>query len=131
MFFILNKNSKGQAVIEFTVLILFVVFALVIMQKYAARSLAGRWKTVGDSFGSGRQYSYGKTLQCDYDPDFDVWYNVVCYEEQCDCTSDLAVIGERCDCKDPPCTVCNQAKAYWVDKCRHCKKHDCKVDACQ
>ena len=42
--------------IEYAVLIAVVAAAMVGMSVYARRALAGRWKSVGDAFGYGRQY---------------------------------------------------------------------------
>jgi Flp pilus assembly pilin Flp len=46
----------GQSAIEYAVLIAVVVAALVGMSVYTKRALMGKWRTVGDSFGYGRQY---------------------------------------------------------------------------
>lgn len=51
----------GQSVIEFALLIVLVVAALTGMGIYAKRSLMGKWRGVGDSFGFGRQYEPGTT----------------------------------------------------------------------
>ena len=53
--------ERGQSVIEYAVLIAVAVAALVGMSVYTKRALMGKWRTVGDTFGSGRQYEPGVT----------------------------------------------------------------------
>ena len=47
--------------------------------------MAGRWKTVGDSFGEGKIYDPQTTTQCMYDiyQGTDTWFNAVCFEDNC------------------------------------------------
>ena len=49
-------SSRGQTALEYAALIAIVSAALVGMSLYTRRALSGRWKTVGDAFGFGRQY---------------------------------------------------------------------------
>ena len=56
-----SLSSRGQGVIEYTILIAILVAVLVGMASYIQRSLAGKWRDVGDTFGSGRQYEPGVT----------------------------------------------------------------------
>lgn len=81
----LKKKKQAQAVLEYVVLLLFVIGAILVFQKYVARSISGRWKAVGDTFGSGRQFDPNRTAQCAYDTTYThKWYNVVCYDDNCD-----------------------------------------------
>ncbi|MBI4322873.1 MAG: hypothetical protein HY596_01210 [Candidatus Omnitrophica bacterium] len=51
----------GQTAVEYAVLIVVVVAALLAMAVYAKRALTGKWREVGDTFGYGRQYEPGAT----------------------------------------------------------------------
>jgi hypothetical protein len=107
----INKN-RGHAVIEYVVLISMVVGALWVMQKYLTRSVSGRWKGSGDSFASGRQYSYQKTLECISDDETgnEYWYNAVCFDlNNGDCLSSKATCGSD-ECKNYRQANCIQRK---------------------
>ena len=54
--------SKGQSTIEYAVLMAAMVAALVGMSVYTKRALNGKWRQVGDTFSSGRQYERCVTL---------------------------------------------------------------------
>lgn len=47
---------KGQATVEYAVAIAVITAALLGMAIYTKRALTGRWRSVGDTFGFGRQY---------------------------------------------------------------------------
>jgi Flp pilus assembly pilin Flp len=50
-------GRQGFLSLEYALLIALVVAALVGMALYFQRSLSGKWREAGDSFGFGRQYS--------------------------------------------------------------------------
>jgi Flp pilus assembly pilin Flp len=52
-----NLKSRGITAIEYAVLVAVIAAALVGMSAYLKRSLGGKWRSVGDSFGQGRQYA--------------------------------------------------------------------------
>lgn len=82
--FLRKKTRRGQSLIEWTTLIIFVVTAFFIFQKYIVRGFTGRWKTVGDALGGGHIYDPRLTLECAYDPTYTSrWYNAACYDAQC------------------------------------------------
>ena len=54
-------SRSGQSVIEYAVLIAVVAAAIIGMSVYSKRALMGKWRSVGDAFGSGRQYEPGVT----------------------------------------------------------------------
>lgn len=58
----IQNRRRGQTALEYAVLIAVVVAALVGMSIYVKRSLSGKWREVGDTFGHGRQYEPGTTL---------------------------------------------------------------------
>ena len=55
------KPARGQGALEYAALLAIVLAALLGMAVYMERSLCGRWRSVGDVFGSGRQYEPGVT----------------------------------------------------------------------
>jgi hypothetical protein len=82
--FLRKKTRRGQSLIEWTTVMIFVLTAFLIFQKYIVRGFAGRWKSVGDALGGGHIYDPRRTLECAFDPIYtDQWYNVACYEAGC------------------------------------------------
>jgi len=51
----INKKN-GFLSLEYAILIAIVITALIGLSFYFQRSLSGKWREVGDSFGFGRQY---------------------------------------------------------------------------
>lgn len=62
----MKKFKSSSSTLEYAVLILIVVAALITMSGYVRRALSGRWREVGDTFGFGRQYGgiSGKHYEC-------------------------------------------------------------------
>jgi Flp pilus assembly pilin Flp len=50
-------TRTGTFSIEYAALIVILAAALLSMALYLKRSLSGRWRAVGDTFGFGRQYA--------------------------------------------------------------------------
>ena len=70
--------------IEFVTLIMFILAAFIVFQKYIVRGFTGRWKGVGDSFGQGKIYDPNRSIECAYDPIYtQLWYDRKCYEDNC------------------------------------------------
>jgi len=72
-------NKRGQSAIEFAAIIVFLLAAFLVFQKYIARGLAGRWKSVGDSLGQGRIYDPNFTTECEFHPRIG-WFDRSCFE---------------------------------------------------
>lgn len=53
---------RGFFAIEYAVLAAVVAAALVGMAVYTKRALLGKWRSVGETFGQGRQYEPGVTV---------------------------------------------------------------------
>ncbi|MCM8800169.1 MAG: hypothetical protein NC900_05540 [Candidatus Omnitrophica bacterium] len=51
-----KKRIKALSILEYALLIVIVVGALVAMQLYLKRSIAGYWRESIDTFGFGMQY---------------------------------------------------------------------------
>lgn len=52
----LMRPKAGQFSLEYAALVVIVIAALVGMSIYVKRALQGKWRTVGDVFGHGKQY---------------------------------------------------------------------------
>ena len=111
-----SKNKKASAVIEYITLIVFVLSAFLVFEKYVLNAFSGKWRSLSDVFGHGRQYdprdfgSFGEeggTLECFYDSThcrapsgspagvyvpncgngaLNLWIGTRCFEKHCDCT---------------------------------------------
>lgn len=95
-------------------MVIFILGAFLVFQKYIARGLSGRWKAVGDSFGQGRVFSESKTKECVYDYIyFNKWYDRDCYEASCDCQT---LQANATTCKD--CIkLCSMSASEVADHC--------------
>jgi len=51
-----DLRNRGISVIEYCILIIVVMMAVVTMQVYFKRAIQGRWRAAGDSIGFGWQY---------------------------------------------------------------------------
>ena len=84
----IHKKRRGQSTIEFAALIMFLLAALIVFQKYIVRGFSGKWKNVGDSMGQGRIYDPNKTIECAAGAFFDgqttYWYDQKCFELHCE-----------------------------------------------
>ena len=105
MFFL--KQKKASSIMEFVMVFLVVMGAMLIFQNAFGRAIAGRWRSVGDSFGFGRQYSAKRTMECavavDPDGTNDQWYSVPCADSKnCvrwdyNCLITCAGVDPRCE----------------------------------
>ncbi len=96
-----RKRKYGQAVMEYLVLVIFLVSAFLVFQKYIVRAMSGRWKMVGDTWGHGRVWDPNKTEECLFDFRFtNLWYSKTCYDTQdCDCESSMGIELIDVDCQ--------------------------------
>ncbi len=76
----LDRNHAVSA-LEYTMLLVIILSALLVAQKYIVRAMAGRWKEVGDSFGVGRQYDPKKTIECVWSEEQNTWYGAGCFKD--------------------------------------------------
>lgn len=72
-------RQSGQSAIEFAALVVFLLAAFLVFQKYIARGIYGRWKGVGDGIGQERIYDPNLTSECEFHPEVG-WYDRPCYE---------------------------------------------------
>ena len=112
-------RKRGQSVVEFTALVLFILAAFLVFQKYIVRGFSGRWKQVGDTLGQGRIYDPTKTIECAFDPQTGAWFDKKCYEANCseDClpvrSEDLTIVGRGPGCDSCITSTCQNN--YCVD----------------
>ncbi|MCA9405911.1 MAG: hypothetical protein KC684_05195 [Candidatus Omnitrophica bacterium] len=106
------KNKKAQSTLEYILVLTFIITAFMVFQKYMLRSIAGRWKTTGDSMGYERQYDPNKTLECAFFYNFDInqWYDYkqcdqTCLESACLLSSATRATCQACidSCANPLC----------------------------
>lgn len=55
-------DKKGMGLIEYIVLVVVIISMIAGMAVYVKRSLSGKWREVGDTFGFGRQYEPGSGI---------------------------------------------------------------------
>lgn len=58
-----SRSKKGVFTFEYVVLIALVVLALLAMRFYLKGAMQGRLRSAADSFGQGRQYEPGVTVE--------------------------------------------------------------------
>ncbi len=74
-----NKRAPGQTTLEITVILVFVISAFLLFQKYFTQALTGRWKAIGEGFSQGRLYD-ANTIKCAFDEQFlNAWYDHDCF----------------------------------------------------
>ena len=100
-------------------LLALIIFAYLVLHPFIVRGISGRWKTAGDSFGSGRLYDPHRTLDCRFDAEFNTnaWYNFDCFDQTCDCYS-----------QDSMTTNATELESY-RDACRACIRR-CHAQRC-
>lgn len=76
-------NKRAISTIEYMMLIMLIIGALIWMKPYMQRAIQGQGKTAGDSFGFSRQYERGQVADCAYavlPSGQGVWYDDTCYQ---------------------------------------------------
>jgi Flp pilus assembly pilin Flp len=53
-----NRRSLAQSILEYTVVMIVVVAALIAMFGFLKRHLQAKWQESADTFGQGRQYEH-------------------------------------------------------------------------
>lgn len=113
LIFLKSHWKKGASTLEYMALIVFVLGAFLVFDKYIIRGFWGQWKKAGDAFGQGKEYDPrpfgsdgegGGTLDCMFiyateDP-YDTngeWVKRGCYEK-CITTAGSTVANCRTNC---------------------------------
>jgi hypothetical protein len=112
-----KHKKRGQSSLEFVALMVLLISAMIIFQKYMAQGVTGRLKGVGDSLGQGRIYDPNLTTACAFDiwfPSKDRWYEDKHFFNNCvpaclEVTKDLTPGGtcDACIGNSDPGNVCN------------------------
>jgi hypothetical protein len=77
-------KCRGASTLEYAILIIIILSVMMVMKESISRSMNGRWKSTGESFGFGRQYDVKKTTECAYaqiSASYGVWYDAQCYQQ--------------------------------------------------
>ena len=56
-----GRWRRGQAVLEYCMMVVILVAALMAARRFFKAVLMGRWQSTADMFGFGRQYEPGRT----------------------------------------------------------------------
>ncbi|MDD3374216.1 MAG: hypothetical protein PHY73_00640 [Candidatus Omnitrophica bacterium] len=141
-----KKNKKASSVVEYSVLILLFIGAMIAMRHQIHRSFFGRWKETADRFGYGQQYDPAKTLECQryaaHDSSsgewpWEIWYAQNCYaccidkEGVSDCTEygfNGSIQGVTADqCRKKP----DEPQIPWGLSPHWCCATACETDECK
>jgi hypothetical protein len=86
MKFPVRKDRRAASIIEYAVLIIMFLAAILLMQKHIVRTFFGRWKDAGDTFSYGEQYDANTTIDCqryawhNSQGWHETWYSGKCYD---------------------------------------------------
>ena len=75
-------SQQGFALVEYVVLIIVVITALLAFRGYVQRAYQGQMVKAGEGFAYGRQYDPSDTMACAYDDAIYGWYSTACYSHQ-------------------------------------------------
>lgn len=75
-------NKKAFSIIEYTVLLVIIIGAFLVMRNYIQRGIFGMWGQSGQSVAYGRQYDPQKTIDCAFDDQSNLWYDHNCLESK-------------------------------------------------
>ena len=103
-----RRNRRAMVTIEYIVLLIIILFSIFLFRKYLTHGLSGKFKSVGDSFGMGRQFDPAQSTQCAFDSELQRWYDTVCYENLCktmdrDCARRAIVTAPPAGCASQLC----------------------------
>jgi Flp pilus assembly pilin Flp len=109
--------KRAVTLFEYAILIAILSLALAAMSPYIKRSLSGRWRSTGDTFGYGRQYDPNATN-----------------EGSRPCGNGVCDSGETCvtcpaDCMQIPCCGNNNCETTLGETCSTCPA-DCTQTPC-
>jgi hypothetical protein len=76
-----TKDRAGVSVLEYVIVIIVVVLALVAMRPYLKNAIIGQYRKAGEGFGFMRQYDPKNTLACIQD-ESGFWYSRRCFENK-------------------------------------------------
>ena len=102
---------------EAITVIVLIIGAMLVFQKYILRGINGRWRSIGESWSSGRLYDKNKTTECIYNQwgTTNQWYLAQCFRDQCylKCVGTTATSADCDSCLETNC----RANVNGVDVC--------------
>jgi len=129
----LFKAKRAASTIEYALLIIMFLTAILLMKKQIARTFFGRWKDLGSSFGQGEQYDPNATVDCGryvahssagWNPT-ETWYLQKCYS----CCLDVKTLSCS-DLAPAGLTVCRAKIASDPALGRECCAQACASAQC-
>ena len=97
------SRKNAAATLEYVMLIVILIGAVIVSRDYISRAIFGKWKTSMDSLSSGRQYDPQKTLECAFDPATGIWYDIKCAEAIVCAPTDQPCLFDRVNQCSPKC----------------------------
>jgi len=98
-------DKKAFSIIEYTILIVIIIGAFLVLRDYVQRGINGMWAGAGQGFGYGRQYDPQKTIECAYDMPSGKWYDRNCFEQAVGSLSPPCASGDT-NCEAPAISGC-------------------------
>jgi hypothetical protein len=98
-------NKKAFSIIEYTILIVIIIGAFLVLRGYVQRGIYGMWGQAGQGFGFGRQYDPQKTIECAYDEQSNRWYDRNCFEQGVGALTPPCASGDTA-CEAPAISSC-------------------------
>jgi len=74
-------NKKAFSIIEYTILLVIIIGAFLVLRSYIQRGIYGMWGQAGQSSAFGRQYDLPKSVQCAFEETSNRWYDRNCFEQ--------------------------------------------------
>lgn len=72
-------TNKGVAIVEYIVVILVIIAAMLAFRGYVQRAYQGSIARSGETFAYGRQFDPKDTIACAFDDKQNIWYAQACY----------------------------------------------------
>ncbi len=76
-----KDHSSGASVLEYVIVVLAVILALIAMRPYLKNAITGQYRKAGEGIGFFRQYDPKDTRACVKD-EAGFWYSRRCFEDQ-------------------------------------------------
>jgi hypothetical protein len=105
--FRLQGIRRGMAVMEYAILIIIIVLAFLATGSYVNRIFSGYWRSMGDTFGFGKQYEEGVTTCIPLAGDCSEWGDQACCSGlSCNTTTHTCCINLQENCSANPTMCC-------------------------
>ena len=121
------KNRQAFSVMEYVVLLVLVVSAMITFRLYLQRGYQGQMRKAGEGFAFGRQYDPNKTRHCAYDAMVNGWYSTACYDHvfaKAKCTQEVDM---EAGCSGNMAQICNSEKRCDRSCCIYRAQNACRA----